>query len=71
MALEKKSCLYCKKRIKFVDWKDVSNLEKFLSVYGLIENRSRTGLCAKHQKQVARAIKKARIMALLPFVSQK
>lgn len=71
MVTEKKGCFYCKKGIKFVDWKDVSNLEKFLSPYAMIEPRSKTNLCAKHQRQVARAIKRARIMALLPFVSRE
>jgi small subunit ribosomal protein S18 len=67
----KSSCFYCKKRIKYVDWKDVENLKKFLSPYAMIEGRNKTKLCAKHQRQTSRAIKRARIMALLPFVSRE
>jgi len=51
-----------------VDYKDVTLLKRFISERGKILGRVRTGICAKHQKQVTRAIKRARYVALLPFV---
>ena len=52
-----------------VDYKDVNLLRKFLTERGKIQGRVRTGLCSKHQRQVTLAVKRARIMALLPFVA--
>ncbi|OGD84356.1 30S ribosomal protein S18 [Candidatus Curtissbacteria bacterium RBG_13_40_7] len=51
-----------------VDYKDTVLLRKYLSERGKILGRARTGVCAKHQRQLTRNIKRARIMALLPFV---
>ncbi|MBI2327372.1 30S ribosomal protein S18 [Candidatus Curtissbacteria bacterium] len=51
-----------------VDYKDVVLLKRFVSERGKILGRVRTGICAKHQKQVTRTIKRARFMALLPYV---
>ncbi len=62
-----KNCFYCVNNIT-VDYKDTQNLQRFTSSYHKIVPRRRSGLCAKHQRQVASAIKIARIMALLPFV---
>ena len=53
----------------YFDYKDTKTLQKFLDPYGRIEARVRTGLTAKQQKQLAVAIKRARHLALLPFVS--
>lgn len=52
------------------DYKDVKTLQRFVNIYGQIEPISRTGLSAKQQRQLAVAIKRARHIALLPFVSQ-
>ncbi len=62
-----KNCFYCINNIQ-VNYKDTQNLQRFTSSYHKIVPRRRSGLCAKHQRQVASAIKLARIMALLPFV---
>ena len=51
-----------------IDYKDTQKLSRFISDKGKILPRRITGLCAKHQRQVAVAIKRARVMALLPFV---
>jgi len=52
------------------DYKDVKTLQRFVNIYGQIEPVSRTGLSAKQQRQLSVAIKRARHLALLPFVSQ-
>ena len=53
-----------------VDYKDVNNLKKFVSSYMKIAPRRRSGLCAKHQRQVAMAIKRARQASLMSFLSR-
>lgn len=55
--------------IRFIDYKDVDNLKKFLNPNARILSRKRTGLTAKNQRALAEAIKRARFMALLPFVA--
>lgn len=54
----------------YFDYKDVKALQRFINIYGQIEPISRTGLSAKQQRQLATAIKRARHLALLPFVAQ-
>lgn len=62
-------CPMCESGMKYVTYKDVYQLKKFTSVRGKIIGRDKSGVCAKHQRQLSRAIKKARYMALLPYVS--
>jgi small subunit ribosomal protein S18 len=64
---KKKVCVFCKDRIDYVDFKDVSMLRKFVSDRGKIRARRVTGNCAQHQRDVAAAVKNAREMALLPY----
>ena len=52
---------------KFIDYKDVAKLRKFISERGKIQPRRMTGTCAKHQRELAQAIKRARTVALLPY----
>ena len=54
----------------FFDYKDVKTLQRYINMYGQIESISKTGLSAKQQRQLAVAIKRARHLALLPFVTQ-
>ena len=54
--------------IKYVDYKDVDVLKRFLNPHGRIQSRRHTGLTAKHQRDVTRAIKRAREMGLLPYI---
>ena len=56
---------------EYFDYKDVDTLKKFINIYGQIEPIGKTGLSAKMQRQLAVAIKRARHLALLPFVSQE
>lgn len=53
-----------------VDYKDFSYLRKFISERGKILGRGKTGVCAKHQRQLTRSVKRARYVALLPFVQR-
>ncbi|KPJ85742.1 30S ribosomal protein S18 [Parcubacteria bacterium SG8_24] len=64
----KRYCHFCVHNVEVIDYKDWSLLRRFTSSYGKIVPRRRSGVCAKHQKVVAAAIKRARIVALLPFV---
>lgn len=68
--LKKKPCMLCAKGIDFVDYKDVELLQRYLTPSCKIAPRRISGLCQKHQRMVANAIKRARIVALLPFVKQ-
>ncbi len=68
---KKRPCRLCKEKIKSVDYKDVGLLNKFISDRGRIITSRITGNCSKHQRMVARGIKKARLAALLPFVKLK
>jgi len=58
-----------KSKVTYFDYKDVKQLQRFVNVYGQIEPRSKTGLSQKQQAQLAIAIKRARHLALLPFVA--
>lgn len=62
-----KFCYYCVEKQEKVDYKDVEKLSKYISERGKIMPRRITGTCAKHQRQVTEAIKRARYIALLPF----
>lgn len=62
-----KGCFYCKEK-KAPDYSEVSVLQRFTSDRGKILSRTRTGVCAKHQRRLTSAIKYARHLALLPFV---
>lgn len=66
--IKKKICRFCENRIYYIDYKDDRLLHRFITDEGKIVPRRITGTCAQHQRQLARAIKRARIMAILPFV---
>ena len=67
---EKKYCHFCVNNIDDIDYKNVNLLRRFTSSYSKIVSRKRSGVCAFHQRKLATAIKRARIMALLPFVTK-
>ncbi len=67
---ETKFCSFCVNNVKFIDYKNWQQLKKFTSSYGKIVPKRRSGACSKHQRNLAQAIKRARFMALLPFVSK-
>ena len=68
---KKKYCQFCADKTKYVDYKDIALLRKFLSERGKIRARRVTGNCPQHQRLVATAVKNAREMALLPFSSRE
>ncbi len=61
-------CFFCSQNIAELDYKDVSMLRRLVSGQAKIIKTRYTGVCAKHQRKVSNAIKRARFMALLPFV---
>jgi len=58
-------CFFCKKNSQEIDFKDVRTLRRFISGLGKIRPKKRTGVCSKHQRKLARAIKRARHLGLL------
>jgi len=67
----KKVCYFTKNNVKWIDYKDVDLLKKFISPSGKITPKSTTGTSSKYQRMLAKAIKNARYMALIPFVDDK
>ena len=65
----KKQCYFSQHNIKHIDYKDTEVLKKFLNPHGRILSRKRTGIAAKYQRQLAMAVKRARLMGLLPYVA--
>ena len=65
----RKVCSFCRDKVEEIDYKDAARLRTYISERGKIEPRRKTGTCAKHQRLLAVAIKRARHMALLPYVS--
>lgn len=66
----RKVCYFCTEGMDAIDYKDVSLLRRYISDRGKIRPRRQTGTCARHQRRLAVAIKRARHMALLPFVAE-
>ena len=66
----RKPCQHCRDKVEQVDYKDVASLRKFISEKGKIRSRRITGACRRHQNQLARAVKRARELALLPYVNE-
>ena len=64
----RKPCSFCVDKVKSIDYKDPAKLRGYISDRGKIQPRRRTGTCAKHQRTLALAIKRARHLALLPYV---
>ena len=70
LALRKKrTCRFCDAKENYIDYKDEKRLQRFTSEQGKIIPKRITGTCARHQRQLVTAIKRARHLALLPFVS--
>ncbi len=67
---KKKMCYFSSNNIYYIDYKDVDTLKKFTSYYGKIESGNRTGTKRKFQNRLARAIKRARYMSLMPYYIQ-
>ena len=68
---KKKSCVYCKDRVQLVDYKNYKTLERFILETGKILPARVSGACSYHQKQITKAIKRARHMALIMYIEPK
>ncbi|MBU4486232.1 MAG: 30S ribosomal protein S18 [Candidatus Delongbacteria bacterium] len=65
---KKRICRFCEENIYYIDYKNEKQLTKFTTEQGKIIPRRTSGVCAKHQRMLSNAIKRARIVALMPFV---
>lgn len=63
-------CFFKQNNIHHIDYKDIELLKKFINPHGRIMSKKRTGVCAKNQRKLATAIKRARFMALLPYIAR-
>ena len=70
MKKEEHGCYFTKHNIRYVDYRDVHLLARFISPYGKMLSRRRSGLCAKYQRKVKKAVKNARYMALMPYIKK-
>ena len=66
----RKTCFFCEEKVSYIDYKKFDKLWRFLTDRGKIRPRRQTGTCAKHQRQLSLAVKRARHLALLPFVAE-
>jgi small subunit ribosomal protein S18 len=65
---KRKVCAFCVDNVKLIDYKDPVKLRRYVSDRGKIEPRRKTGTCARHQRALSLSIKRARQLAMLPFV---
>lgn len=63
----RKVCVFCQEKVDTIDYKDVNRLKKFINEGGKMLPRRMSGTCAKHQRELSKAIKRARVAALLPY----
>ena len=63
----RKVCAFCVNKVTHIDYKDVSVLQRYVSNQFKIESRRRSGVCSRHQRALAKAIKRARLLAMMPF----
>jgi small subunit ribosomal protein S18 len=68
--IRKKKCKFCLDRVTYLDYKDERRLRRFMTDRGKITPRRITGTCAKHQRMLAMAVKRARLIALVPYVRE-
>lgn len=66
----RKVCRFCLNHVEWIDYKDVDTLKTFITERGKIIPRRISGNCAKHQRQMAKAIKQSRSIALMPFIAE-
>ena len=66
----RKSCFFCKSKVDEIDYKNIAELRRYISEKGKIRSRRITGSCRRHQVQIALAVKRARELALLPYVNE-
>jgi small subunit ribosomal protein S18 len=69
-AIKRRNCYFCKDKVQEIDYKNINQLRRYISEKGKIRSRRISGACRRHQVQVAQAVKRAREMALLPYVAE-
>lgn len=67
-AVEVVKCRFCRDKVQEVDYKDVATLQRLVSAQGKMFSRKRSGNCSRHQRSTALALKRARFLAMMPFV---
>ena len=67
---KEKTCYFCENNMDEIDYKEEQMLRKFINYYYKIIPKRRTGVCSKHQRKLSNAIKRARIMAIIPFTTK-
>jgi small subunit ribosomal protein S18 len=70
MLKKKRICRFCEGGVTYIDFKDEKKLNRFTTEQGKIIPRRTSGTCAKHQRQLVRAIKRARHLALIPYIAE-
>ncbi len=65
---KKKTCRFCRNKVKAIDYKDIKTLESLTSEKGKVFSGRGSGNCAKHQRMLAEAVKRARFLSILPYV---
>jgi small subunit ribosomal protein S18 len=66
----RKVCNFCAEKVSYIDYKDITRLRKYVTERGKILPRRVTGTCATHQRALTKAIKRARMIALLPYTAE-
>lgn len=66
----RKQCAFCRKKIECVDYRDANQLNRYLTPWAKMKSARDTGTCSKHQRMVAEAIKRARFLAIMPYVKR-
>ena len=69
-TIRRKECAFCRRKLIDVDYKDPAGLIKYLTPWSKIKATKETGACAKHQRRLAEAIKRARFLAILPYTTR-
>jgi small subunit ribosomal protein S18 len=67
--VSRKPCYFCKEKVDYVDYKDVALMKKYISDRAKIRAQRVSGNCPRHQREVAQAVKRAREMALIPYIT--
>lgn len=68
-SFRRKTCKFCSEKVKAIDFRDTGRLSKYTSERGKILPRRVSGTCARHQRQLARAVKRARAVAMMPYLA--
>lgn len=68
--MNSKQCHFCVGNVKYIDYKDIETLKRYLNPHSSIVKSRRSGVCSRHQRKISTAVKRARFLALIPFVSR-